>query len=226
MSECDAVVVGAGPNGLVAANALADAGWDVVIVEAQPEVGVADPSRSPAGTESARAYTHVPRAAASDEEALSEQAERIEDAVEQVAPGFRALRRGRQVQTPTDLESTDGNLSLGALNAGTAALHQQLVLRPTPVSDAPRPPCPGCSSPAPRPIREEACTERAGGTPQSRHCAIAARRAPCAGLSSARPGPACCASHRRELSRRCPSPGSGPRPTGPADATPHGCEEG
>jgi len=143
MSECDAVVVGAGPNGLVAANALADAGWDVVIVEAQPEVGVADPSRSPAGTESARACTHVPRAAASDEEALSEQAERIEDAVEQVAPGFRALRRGRQVQTPTDLESTDGNLSLGALNAGTAALHQQLVLRPTPGLGRPETPLPG-----------------------------------------------------------------------------------
>ena len=31
----DAVVIGAGPNGLVAANALADAGWDVVVLEAQ-----------------------------------------------------------------------------------------------------------------------------------------------------------------------------------------------
>ena len=35
----DAVVIGAGPNGLVAANALVDAGWDVVVLEANDEVG-------------------------------------------------------------------------------------------------------------------------------------------------------------------------------------------
>ena len=35
----DAVVIGAGPNGLTAANHLADAGWSVLVLEAQPEVG-------------------------------------------------------------------------------------------------------------------------------------------------------------------------------------------
>src|SRR5215210_3156065 len=35
----DAVVIGAGPNGLVAANRLIDAGWSVLVLEAQPDVG-------------------------------------------------------------------------------------------------------------------------------------------------------------------------------------------
>lgn len=35
----DAVVIGAGPNGLVAANLLVDAGWDVLVLEAQGHVG-------------------------------------------------------------------------------------------------------------------------------------------------------------------------------------------
>ena len=35
----DAVVIGAGPNGLVAANVLLDAGWSVTVLEEQPEPG-------------------------------------------------------------------------------------------------------------------------------------------------------------------------------------------
>ena len=35
----DAIVIGAGPNGLVAANKLADAGWSVVVCEAADEPG-------------------------------------------------------------------------------------------------------------------------------------------------------------------------------------------
>ncbi len=35
----DAIVIGAGPNGLVAANLLADRGWDVLVCEAAPTPG-------------------------------------------------------------------------------------------------------------------------------------------------------------------------------------------
>ena len=39
MTDHDAVVIGAGPNGLVAANRLLDAGWSVLVLEAQDDVG-------------------------------------------------------------------------------------------------------------------------------------------------------------------------------------------
>jgi phytoene dehydrogenase-like protein len=38
-ANVDAVVIGAGHHGLVAPALLADAGWDVLVLEAQPEPG-------------------------------------------------------------------------------------------------------------------------------------------------------------------------------------------
>ncbi len=91
-----------------------------------------DKSRSPAGTESVWAYTHIPATLAGDVAAVDEQVKRMESAVEEQAPGFLARVRGRVVQRPYDIEGADGNLRLGSTNAGTAALHQQLVFRPVP----------------------------------------------------------------------------------------------
>jgi phytoene dehydrogenase-like protein len=106
------------------------------------QMGVADPTRSPAGTETAWAYTHVPQRVRGDAggdlkgvwdfgeaEAF---ADRVEARIEALAPGFRSLIRGRYVATPPLLEAADANLVGGAVNGGTAQLHQQLVFRPVP----------------------------------------------------------------------------------------------
>jgi phytoene dehydrogenase-like protein len=56
----------------------------------------------------------------------------IEHAIEERAPGFADRICGRYVQGPIELQRVDANLVGGDLNAGTAQLHQQLVLRPVP----------------------------------------------------------------------------------------------
>ena len=106
------------------------------------QMAVADPTRSPAGTETAWAYTHVPQTVKGDaggdlkgvwDFAEAEAfADRVETQIERLAPGFRSLVRGRYVATPPILEASNANLVGGAVNGGTAQLHQQLVFRPIP----------------------------------------------------------------------------------------------
>ncbi|HET6793900.1 MAG TPA: NAD(P)/FAD-dependent oxidoreductase [Acidimicrobiales bacterium] len=106
------------------------------------QMTTSDPTRSPAGTEQASAYTHVPRTvrgdaggagitgawSAAEVEAF---ADRVEEQVERYAPGFRSLVIRRHVMAPADLEAHDANLVGGAINGGTASVHQQLLFRPT-----------------------------------------------------------------------------------------------
>lgn len=106
------------------------------------QMTTADPTRSPSGTESAWAYTHLPRDAATGDHARRF-VEKVEDVMEQHAPGFRSLIVGRHVQGPGDIEGADANLSCGAVNAGTASIHQQLVFRPTPGLARPETPVEG-----------------------------------------------------------------------------------
>jgi phytoene dehydrogenase-like protein len=101
-----------------------------------------DPTRSPAGTETAWAYTHVPREitgdAAGDLKGTWDEREteifvsRIEDRIEMLAPGFKDLIAGRHVLTPPGLEAANESLPRGSLNGGTAQIHQQLIFRPIP----------------------------------------------------------------------------------------------
>lgn len=117
------------------------------------QYSMADPTRSPAGTETAWAYTHVPQSAVGDAageltgdwsgEDTDRFADRMEAEVERLAPGFRKLIISRDVQSPLDLEANNRNLVGGAINGGTAQLHQQAIFRPYPGPGSPATPVPG-----------------------------------------------------------------------------------
>ncbi|WP_238008760.1 NAD(P)/FAD-dependent oxidoreductase [Dactylosporangium sp. AC04546] len=89
-----------------------------------------DPTRSPAGTETLWAYTHIPRGIKPDE--VDAQVARVERAMRAHAPGFDDLVLGRHVAGPAELEAKNPSLVDGAINGGTAAAFQQLVWRPLP----------------------------------------------------------------------------------------------
>ncbi|HET7529884.1 MAG TPA: NAD(P)/FAD-dependent oxidoreductase [Mycobacteriales bacterium] len=102
-----------------------------------------DHTRSPAGTEAAWGYTHVPQTVRLDagddgvtgtwdEREVQVVVDRLEAQVERFAPGFRDRIVGRYVNGPLGLEAADRTLFRGALNGGTAGLHQQLIWRPVP----------------------------------------------------------------------------------------------
>ncbi|HEY6533686.1 MAG TPA: NAD(P)/FAD-dependent oxidoreductase [Acidimicrobiales bacterium] len=101
-----------------------------------------DPTRSPAGTEVAWAYTHVPgqpRGDAGgegidgrwDQRSTDRFVDRMEGRIERLAPGFRSRILARHVLTPPRMEAINPNLVHGAINGGTAQIHQQVVFRPT-----------------------------------------------------------------------------------------------
>lgn len=102
-----------------------------------------DPTRSPAGTESLWAYTHVPQHAVGDaggeglqgrwdRDECERFADRVQARIEALAPGFGSRILRRRVLGPRELEARDANLVGGAINGGTSQLHQELVFRPVP----------------------------------------------------------------------------------------------
>ena len=104
-----------------------------------------DPTRAPAGTESCWIYSHVPQRVASDAGGVGGTvrgvwdaddrerfADRMQDQVERVAPGFGERVLARRVLGPRELEARNANLVGGAVNGGTSQIHQQLVFRPVP----------------------------------------------------------------------------------------------
>ena len=92
---------------------------------------------APEGKETLWAYSHVPRGVKGDaggegitgswdEREAELFADRMEREIEERAPGFRELVRGRHIATPKRLEEMNANLVGGAINNGTAQIHQQL----------------------------------------------------------------------------------------------------
>ena len=89
------------------------------------------------------AYAHVPQQTAYDlggggirgawdRDDCERFADRMQDRLERLAPGFGSKVLARRILGPRELEARDANLIGGAVNGGSARLRQQLVLRPVP----------------------------------------------------------------------------------------------
>ncbi|MFL6027595.1 MAG: phytoene desaturase family protein [Friedmanniella sp.] len=105
------------------------------------QMTTSDPTRSPAGTESLWAYTHVPQVTHGDagpdgltgswdHDERERMADRIQARIEKYAPDFASAVIARRVLGPREMQARDENLIQGALGGGTANLHQQLIFRP------------------------------------------------------------------------------------------------
>ena len=120
------------------------------------QMNKADPTRSPVGTETVWAYTHVPLRVRGDaggnlprhlgrerERDASPTASRPRS--RRTRPASDRWSPARHLLSPPALEALDANLVGGALGGGTIAFAQQLVFRPVP---GPRP----GRDPGPRPV--------------------------------------------------------------------------
>jgi phytoene dehydrogenase-like protein len=99
------------------------------------QMATTDPTRAPEGAESLWAYTHIPHGALRGEAADREveaMADRMEERIEEHAPGFRDRILNRKILGPDELESRNANLVGGSINGGTAKLQQELIFRPVP----------------------------------------------------------------------------------------------
>lgn len=90
-----------------------------------------DPTRAPAGKHTLWAYSRVPSHIEGGWKARANFfADRIEDRLEKLAPGFKKRILARFVVTPPDLETMDENLVGGDLGGGSAQIQHQLFFRP------------------------------------------------------------------------------------------------
>jgi phytoene dehydrogenase-like protein len=92
---------------------------------------LADPTRAPPGRHTLWGYSRVPPRVPGGWAAHAEAfADRVDDRLEGLAPGFRATVLQRRVVTPDGLEAMDANLVGGDLGGGSNQWNRQLVFRP------------------------------------------------------------------------------------------------
>lgn len=92
---------------------------------------VPDPTRAPPGRHTLWAYSRVPSSLAGGWQASREAfADRIEQRIEQLAPGFRSHILARALWSPPDLQAINANLIGGDLGGGSADIRHQLFFRP------------------------------------------------------------------------------------------------
>ena len=91
---------------------------------------LADPTRAPAGRQTAWAYTHGPHTVDWAGE-RDRHVQRMEEQLERFAPGFRERILARHVLAPADLERRNANLVGGDVGGGSYTL-DQVIFRPVP----------------------------------------------------------------------------------------------
>jgi phytoene dehydrogenase-like protein len=90
-----------------------------------------DPTRAPADGHTLWAYSRVPAHLPGGWPAVKETfADRIEQRIEELAPGFTRVIRRRAIFAPDDLERMNENLVGGDLGGGSAQFSHQLFWRP------------------------------------------------------------------------------------------------
>lgn len=145
------------------------------------QMTTADATRSPQGTESAWAYTHIPHEIGADagDDGITGRwdtkdqelmADRVERQVERFAPGFRSLVRARRILAPPPSSpSTPICTAAPSTEARPRSTSSSSSARP-PAPGAPRPPSPASSWPPPGPTRVAASTAHRAPTPPGPHC--------------------------------------------------------
>jgi phytoene dehydrogenase-like protein len=99
------------------------------IVMGQHTLG--DPSRAPPGMHTLYGYSRVPPVVHGGWRAAAVRfADRLEERIEGLAPGFRQTIVARNYAAPPDLETMDANLAGGDLGGGSNAWYRQLLFRP------------------------------------------------------------------------------------------------